>query len=224
MKNTTRPRATAVDYEKRNEYNEMLNKKQRDSELNMEYLDFMNRFTWGAEIFMKEDKCGLKSGLGEILLPADFEDMKLLSQEEVSHGQKIVVMQKGKWGVVLADGEGTWLIEPEFDFIGYPNTLAAVCKNGKWGVLDLSKRDYLIPLECDRIHSDQGFMFTNRIGFYEKDGLTGVISDSGDFTEPVFEEVEFDSEEGAVKVKYNGQWGFVDEKHQVTTQEDDSSL
>lgn len=221
MGNTKKSKPTFTDYKKRDEYIKILNEEHVDSDRNLEFLDFMNAFDWSAEIFMMDEKCGLNNALGEMVLPPVFEDMKLRSNTDVSRGDWIVARQNGKWGVVLADVVGTWLIQPEYDFIGYPNNLTHVCKDGKWGVLDLSKGEYLIPLVCDMVHDDHGFMFINGIGTYEKDGKTGVIGHDGNFTEPIFEEVENEFEV-PVKVKYNGQWGFINEDNKFTMDEDEA--
>ena len=63
---------------------------------------------------------------------------------------------------------------------------------------------------------NDGFLFCNRIGFYKKDGKYGVIGDWGAHTEPIFEDVEMEPD-GDVKVKYNGEWGFIGEDNKFTT-------
>jgi hypothetical protein len=155
------------------------------------------------------------------MLAPVFEDMKLLSQHDIKKGDRIVVQQNGKWGVILADGIGTWLVQPEYDYVGYPNTITHVCKDGKWGVLNLSTLSFLIPPECDKIFVDNGFMFTNGIGYYEKDGKTGVISASGEFTGAIFDDVNGDPE-GCVKVMLNGEWGFINKENEFTTDEEEA--
>ena len=212
---------TPADYEKRDAFNKMLSDKNHSDELVFEQLDFLNSIDWGGELFMDGGKCGLKNALGEIMLAPVFEDMKLLTQHDVNKGDRIVARQNGKWGVVLADGAGTWLVQPEYDAIGYPNNLTYVCKDGKWGVIDLSRQEFLIPPECDKIFADNGFMFINGIGFYEKGGKTGVVTASGEFTEAIFEDVESEPDE-YVKVKLNGEWGFINENNQFTAEEEEA--
>jgi hypothetical protein len=178
-------------------------------------LDVLNSFARETKIINEGDKIGLKTYKGEVILPPQVEDLYKLTQAELEKGDRVVAKLNGKWGVILADGIGTWLIKPEFDYIGFPNELTHVCKGGKWGVLDIAKNEYLIPPECETVHADRGFMFTNGIGFYEKDGKTGVVTEYGAFTGPVFEDVDGEPD-GWVKVKYNGQWGFVNQDNQFT--------
>lgn len=214
-------RPTAADYEKRAYYGKIISDEGMDSDVNMEYLEFLNQFDWGGELFMDGELCGLKNALGEVMLAPAFEDMKLMTQRDIKKGDRIVAQQNGKWGVVLADGVGTWLVGPEYDTVGYPNDLTYVCKDCKWGVLNLTTLSFLIPVECDKIYADSGFMFTNGIGYYEKDGKTGVISASGEFTGAIFDEVDGDPD-GFVKVKYNGEWGFINEENEFTTDEEEA--
>ena len=212
------PKLTSADYAKLRELeNNLKNNKGGDHSC----LNFQNSFDWSAYIFEKDGKYGLKSAIGEIVLPANFEDFKLLSNTDIQNGDKVVVKQNGKWGVLKAGGEGTWLIDPEFDYIGYPNNFTHVCKNDKWGVLNIPERKFLIPLECDTIQSDGGFMFINGVGIYEKDGKLGLVTENGEFTEPVFNDTDWDME-GGVKVLQNDQWGYVNEDGQFTTDEDEA--
>lgn len=71
----------------------------------------------------------------------------------------------------------------------------------KWGVLNLDKKEFLIPPECDHFDSDKGFMFRNGIGSYERGGKCGIVTHYGAFAEAIFEGAELISEEW-VKVKF----------------------
>jgi hypothetical protein len=181
-------------------------------------MDVLGAYDWSTYVVKEGDKIGLKTKEGEIILPPQIDDIRQLMEKEPQKGDLVVAQVKGKWGIIAADGKGTWIIEPGYDKIGYPNNLTYVQKDGKYGVLDLSKREFLIPLACDKIWDDMGFMFTNGIGYYEKGGKIGVIDESGRFTDAVFEDVDGEPE-GLVKVKYNGKWGFVREDNGFTEME-----
>ncbi len=213
MENNKLPRPTQADYEKRLQL-------EKNNDMSDEYLNWLNSFDWSAEIFEENGKHGLKSALGEVLLPAAFDDFMMLTSALVYQGDLVVTQQNGLWGVIVADGKGTWLVEPQYNYIGYPNTLTNVCKDKKWGVLNILTGEFLIPLECDMVHAHSGFMFINGIGSYEKDGKTGIIREDGAFTEAIFEDVDIDSED-LVRVKLNGEWGFINEQGAFTTDEDD---
>ena len=219
MENNKLPKPTLADYAKRDAYNESNESRSIDQE--MDYLDFVNSIDWSAEIFTVDEKIGLKTALGEVILPPIFEDIYILTFIDYNKGAYVTVGINGKYGVVIADGIGTWVIEPKFDYIGIPTSLTNVFINNKWGVIKIPSGEYLIPPECDAVSRSNGFLFINGLAIYEKDGKTGVISSCGHFTKPEFEDIEW-WDDGSVKVKYNGEWGFIDENDQFTTDEDEA--
>ncbi len=219
--NTTTPKPTPADYEVRKHFEDRLDAESSVNEqLEMEYIDFLNSIDWESEIFMVGDHCGLKNALGEVILAPKYDDMAILSGIETSKNDYVSVNQNGKWGVAIADGEGTWIIQPEFDYIGIPNNLTHVYKDGKWGVLNLEEGNFLIPVECDSISHEYGFLFVNGLAIYTKNKKIGVINDRGEFTDAIFDEVDW--AEGAVKVLFNGEWGFIDANNQFTLDEDEA--
>jgi len=113
MEKKTLPKPTLADYAKRDAYNEAYEKWSSD-----EYLEFMNSIDWSAEIFTVDHKHGLKTALGEVILPPIFEDIQVFTFIDYSKGKLVTVAVNGKYGVVKADGVGTWVIEPKFDYIG----------------------------------------------------------------------------------------------------------
>lgn len=184
-------------------------------------MDLMNAFDWSTEAFGEGKKWGLKNPLGEVIVKPLFEDFMMLSSSELEIGDKVVAMKDGFWGVIFIDGTGSWLIEPEYDFIGYPNIITHVRKGDKWGVLNLDKKELLIPVDCEYIDNDMGFMFTNGIGSYKRAGKWGVVTHYGAFTEAIFEETELFPEEW-VKVKYEGEWGYLNEDMKFAPDEDEA--
>jgi hypothetical protein len=125
------PKPTPADYEKRAGFDKLFKEEKVTNELNSEYLDLMNSFDWGAELIYEGTSVGLKTSLGEVILPPLFEDFRMMTMQELKKGDRDVTQLGGKWGVIIADGTGTWLIKPEFDYIGYPNQVTHVCKDGK---------------------------------------------------------------------------------------------
>ena len=213
MENNNLPRPTQADYDRLLQLED--SKSYGDT-----HMELFNSFDWSAQIFEENGKYGLKSAVGEVLLPAAFEDFMIMSGDVLRKGSRVVTQQNRKWGVIIADGTGSWMIMPEYDYIGYPNHLTPVCKDNKWGVLNIATGDYLIPLDCDMVHADRGLMFVNGIGSYEKDGKTGIIREDGAFTQAIFEDTDFDLE-GPVKVMLNSDWGYINEQGNFTTNQDD---
>lgn len=172
-----------------------------------------------CELFQENGLIGLKKRSGKILLPALFEEV--FTPSYATEGDLVPAMQQGLWGIVRADGQGTWVVQPEFDYVGYVDKLAPVRKNGMWGVLNVETMSYLIPLECDIIYVPWGHMFNNNAAVYSKDGKLGVIRPDGRFTPPIFEDVEAEYQD-MLRVRFEGVWGFLDENSQFTTNEKDA--
>lgn len=225
MENIQKPKATVADFEKRGKLVEKINEKWSE-ELNSEYLEMMNSLDWDTEIIYDGDKCGLMNWRGEVLLPPVFENLALSTGTagkyiEMYRGIWISARKDGKWGVVVADGTGTWIVDPVYDHIGYPDGFTQVCRDGKWGVLEIPEGKYLIEPVCDSIGYSNGFLFCNGIGFYEKKGKYGVIGSWGGYTEAIFDAYE-GAPEGAVKVMLGGEWGYVDEAGNFTTDSEEA--
>ena len=213
MENEKLPRPTQADYDK-------LLQLEEEKRFNDEYMELFDNFDWSVQTFEENGKYGLKSAVGEVLLPAAFEDFMTMTGDVLRKGDRVVTLHNGLWGVIIADGTGTWMIEPQYDYIGYPQYLTPVCKDDKWGVLNISTGEFLIPLECDSVGADRGLIFVNGLGYYEKDGKTGIIRMDGVFTEAIFEDTDFEPE-GPVRVMLNGEWGYINEQGNFTTNEDD---
>jgi len=186
-----------------------------------EWLALMSSYDWSSELFEVDGKYGLKSCVGEILLPAAFDDFKVLGGTYLPKGATVVAELDGKMGVVRADGVGEWLVAPEFDDIGYPNAITAVRKGNKWGVLDLTRGELLIPVELDAIYGGSGFMFVNGMAYYEKDGKVGVMNENGECTATIFDTAE-PNESGVIEVTLNGETGFINREGQFTADEDEA--
>ena len=172
-------------------------------------------------VIFEDGLVGLKTEEGEVILPSIFDDIYKISPDFPSKGDRLVVKQNGKWGVIEADGKGAWIINPEYEYIGYPNRITHVRKDDKWGVLDIEKDEYLIKPECDLIHDTDGFMFNNGIGVYEKNGRIGIVTEYGNFTDAIFEDLDGDPD-GLVEVKFEGEWGFIDENNSFTVDEEEA--
>ena len=221
MDKEQKPKATQADFERREKLTSTLKEKWSE-EVNDEFMEMMNSLDWDTEIIYEGDKCGLRNWRGEILLPPVFEDFGLLTgfsgkYREMNKGERVSARKDGKWGVVVADGTGTWIVDPIYDCIGYPQNLTYFCIDGRWGVFNIPEGRYLIEPVCDAVVDNGGSLFFNGIGFYRKDDKYGVIGSWGSFTEPIFEDYK-GAPEGVVKVMYNGEWGYVTEEGSFTTE------
>ena len=218
MEDVKRPKPGPEEYRRFRE----LERQMVPGEWDEEWVELYDAFDWTPELVKEGDKYGLKNLLGEVILPAEYDNLKLVASAIVEKGDRIVAIKDGRWGVVIADGEGTWLVEPEFDYIGYPNDVTNVQIGDHWGVLDITTGKYLVPPDCERIFENNGFIFRNGIGYYQKEGKMGVITEDGGVTEAIFDAVA-PTPAGWVQVLHNGIWGYIDENDQFTEKDEDAA-
>ncbi len=207
----TLPKPTIQDFEKRNQL-------AANSDA---YFEMISSYDWSTVAYENEGKYGLKTCVGTILCNAIYDDFITISNSELNIGDKIVATVNDKNGIILLDGIGTWLIEPEYDYIGYPNNITIMKKDDKWGVYNLKEKSFIIPLICDWVSNENGFLFCNEIGFYGVANKTGVILSNGEFTKAIFDEVDLE-DSGVVKVRYQNEWGYINEAGNFTNNEDDA--
>lgn len=218
MEDKKRPKPGPEDYLRFRE----LEQQMVPGEWDEEWVELYDAYDWSPELVKEGDKCGLKNLLGEIILPAEYDNFKLMDSAIVEKGDRIVAIKDGRWGVVIADGTGTWLVEPEFDYIGYPNDLTNVKKGDHWGVLNITNGEYLIPPHCEKVFENNGLIFINGIGYYQKEGKIGIITEDSDITEAIFDAVD-PTPSGWVKVLCDERWGYIDENDQFTERPEDAA-
>jgi hypothetical protein len=191
-------------------------------EANDRFLEIMNNYNWSPELFEENGKYGLKNWDGSLLLPAQFDDFRMMSSALHNAGDRILAIIDGKEGIALMNGtDWAWVIKPDFDFISYPNSIVAVKKEALWGIYDTSSGEYLVNPDLDDIFiHGGGFLFVNGIGILRKGDKFGVINDNGDISQLDFDEVSIDFD-GLLRVRQGDKWGYVNE---AGTFEEDEEL
>ena len=208
------PRPSQTEWEK---YWEFVN---NDDIFSEEFLMLCETYDWSPEYAIKDGKYGVRTANGEIVLQPDYDDLYLY--DLLLKDSLVTVKKNGKWGIVKADGIGTWVVEPQFDDIGFPLPLTLVKSNDRWGVYDIEKKEYFIPPECEDFNDYlMGRVFANEVALCYKDGKYGVATSYGIYTGAIFEEVNR-NEDGLVEVKLNGTWGWINEDGLFTTDEDEA--
>jgi hypothetical protein len=178
-------------------------------------LVFLNSYDWSVEVFEKNGFYGLNSCIGELLLNPNFQDFPFIPFYDMNIGNIIVVKFNDKYGIIELDGaDGVWIIEPEYDYIGFPGGITSFIKNGKWGVMDVSTKEWILPLNCDFVYEHQGCIFINCIGKYEIGGKLGIILENGEITDAIFDEVDLFNEDYS-KARIGDLWGYVDKDGQL---------
>jgi hypothetical protein len=185
-------------------------------------IEFLNTYNWENEIFDRDGLKGLKNCIGEQIIAPIYEDFKFLISATSQTGDYIVTKHKGKWGVLGTDGkEGVWIIEPIYEYVSFPNRYVICVKEDKWGVFDSCDNTWLIPLELDSITTNEGFLFCNGVAFFKKDGKEGILLSTGEFTAPIFDEIDYDIET-PIRARIGDEWGFVTENGTLTQDEDEA--
>lgn len=185
-------------------------------------LDFLNSFDWSVEVFEKNGFYGLKSCIGEMLLNPKFQDFPLIPFYDMNIGDKLVARLNNKFGVLQLDGsDGLWIIEPEYDHVGFPGGITSFKKDGKWGIMDISTKEWILPLVCDLVYEHQGCIFINGIGIYEINGKSGLILDNGEFTDAIYDEVDLAAADYS-KARIGELWGYVAKDGQLVQDSDEA--
>ena len=166
-----------------------------------------NQFDWSTQTFQVNGKYGLKNCIGEQLVAPQYDDFMSLSGSDIALGRRVVAKKDGLWGVLIADGTGKWLLEPEFDYIGYPNSITFVHKEGKYSVIDLSSMKWIVT-GCETLSFEQGILFVNSVAFYEINGKIGVILANGHHTDALYDEID-QEDNGTIKARIDDKWGFI---------------
>jgi hypothetical protein len=187
-----------------------------------EEIGFLNEYDFGITIFEVAGNYGIKNCIDEILVSAKFEHLYTFSFKEYKEGDLLAVMFGKKWGMIRIGDENKWVLEPVYDYIGFPNAITFVKKDNKYGVINLNWMEFIIPIGLDFVTSENGLMFCNGISTYGKGGKEGVIMDNGEFTEAIFDEIEVPEMGQLIQVRIGEEWGGIDNKGLFTDDLDEA--
>lgn len=172
--------------------------------------EFVDAYNWMNIEFEVNGKIGLKNCLGEQLLSPIFDEFEITAQYPLVIGQLISAQFNEKWGVIKLDGgDGVWVIDPEYDYIDCPSIDTKFRKNGKFGIMNVYTKEWILPLFCDYIHGGKNALFFGTgITWYEINDKLGLVIYNGDYTEAIYDEVCIDSEL-YYKARIGELWGYV---------------
>lgn len=105
-------------------------------------------------IFEENGKVGLKDYAGNIVLPAEYDDIRLnYDKVELLHLCYTVACKNGKWGIVSKAGET--ILPFEYEEI-YPRESCdyGVKKHGKWGVYSVMPEKWTLECSHDMVYSN----------------------------------------------------------------------
>src|SRR5690554_4610380 len=165
------------------------------------------QFDWSTKVTGEKYSFGLQNSFSQWIVTADFEGFQLPTEGFLDYYTCVAAQKGGKWGVLVADGHGDWILAPDYDAVFFHDKFVVVLKDGKYGVLELSTHDFIVEPRQDLINGFDGVLFKNGVGSYESNGKFGVFNENGQVTEPIFDDFEITS--GIVRVLYDGVWGYI---------------
>ena len=169
------------------------------------YFDFAGRIGEdGIRLVLTDNKCYLANSKGVI------QGFIKFTPEEcgVFADGLIPIKYNGKYSYynVLGDVE---FDGKEFDFAGtFAKGSAAVCKDGKWFIIDKNGNAVDDKTYEDIALFQDGSYTKNKVKLLKFGGKYHLINDDKDLGE--FDDADLLSDDGLIAVCVNGKWGFVD--------------
>jgi hypothetical protein len=196
------------------EYRKMLDNLSYDD--NMDKVNsFMEEYDTMCSLFEENGCVGVKDILGEVLVPAMFDDITVVFSD-VNRYFALPVIKNGKYGLVKPDGKGTMAAGCIYDNIHFEGGCHYLAKDGKQGMYDAYGNE-VVPVMVDKV-----FEPWNDLIVFESDGKFGfAMFGSGVVTKAEYDAYEMDANEDLV-VTLNGKKGYLDEAGKFTEDTDEA--
>lgn len=176
---------------------------------------FMAEYDTMCTQFVENGQTGVKDVLGEVLVPAVFDEIVGVFPD-VNRDFAVAVIKDGKYGLVKPDGKGTMLAECVYDNIHFDGCCYYAVKDGKQGLYNISG-EMLVPVMADKVYEPW-----NDLLVYEVEGKFGFSMLGANLvTEAVYEAYEIDSNE-YLFVTLDGKKGYLDEDGNFTENPDEA--
>lgn len=189
----------------------------KNLELMNEISEIKNKYNWYDQPFIENGKYGIKNILGEIIVPAKFDNYVELLHYDFR--RKAIPMLLGKHTVLVkTDGSGDIIPNTEYDSIRYAmyTPYYSMMRNGKIGFI-YPDGTILIDCICDRYWEP-----LNGISVYASGNKYGVFDNNGNVTAAIFDEFVDADLDDFVKVKVGNEIGYIDNTGNFTTNEEDA--
>ena len=162
-------------------------------------------------VFVGENgKKGVKNPEGEIIVPANYDDIVYAYDYSYLKNHPYVCVRDGKTGLVAPDGNGTELTKFVYDDIAHvKEECFGACmlyrKDGskQFGIMANNGKE-ITPCNLDA-YSETGQTIYFRSGAYW--GLWQI--ETGELLEPIYDNIEIDNPEDATIFTLNGVKGYV---------------
>lgn len=177
------------------------------------------------DVTFEEGGCkGVKDIAGRVRVPAIYKEYTELYS--YAWGRKMpmaAVNGEGKCALVATDGTGMPMCGFEYNNIefmfasdGYYRCEKEIDGKTKFGILN-AQGELLVPCEMDVVHA-----VSNNFSGIVKDGKIGIITISGVYIAPVFDDLEEDGE--FVKACKDGKWGYLGSKGEFVDMDDEENV
>ena len=168
-----------------------------------------------TQAFEENGRYGVKDACGEVLVPAQFDDISCTFSDSYRHWA-VPVVNEGKMALVASDGKGTLHTPFEYDKIHFYEGYYYLIKDDKMGLATVGGR-ILVPAAMDKVYEP-----FNDLIMFEKDGKYGFSMLGSDvLTEAIYDDYEVGDDEYLI-VEKDGVRGYLDEEGHFTTESDDS--
>ena len=196
------------------EYRKMLDNLSYDD--NMDKVNFfMEEYDTMCSLFEENGCTGVNDILGEVLVPAMFDDITVVFSD-VNRHFALPVIKNGKYGLVKPDGKGTMAAGCIYDNIHFEGGCHYLAKDGKQGMYDAFGNE-VVPVMVDKV-----FEPWNDLIVFESDGKFGfAMFGAGVVTKAEYDAYEMAANEDLV-VTLNGKKGYLDEAGKFTEDTDEA--
>lgn len=177
---------------------------------------FIEEYDLYTKVFEEKGKMGVKDAAGQILVPAEFDEVGYTFMDHFKP-HAVPVLKDGKFALVAQDGKGMMLSGFEYDEIHYTTECCYILiKDGKKGMA-LSSGTVVIPAQMDQVYTP-----FNGLASFEKDGKSGFsMVYEGITTEAIYDDCDIEGDTYLEVVK-DGVKGFIDSNGAFTTEEDEA--
>lgn len=137
---------------------------------------FIEEYDLYTKVFEENGKMGVKDAAGQILVPAEFDEVGYTFMDHCKP-LAVPVLKEGKFALAALDGKGTMLSGFEFDEIHYtPECCYILVKDGKSGFSMVYE-----GITTEAVYEDCEIECDAYLEVV-KDGVKGFIDSNGEFT------------------------------------------
>ncbi len=155
----------------------------------------LSSFEQGLAQVKKDAKVGMINGLGETIVPFEYDSLGAFSEKDIAHALK-----NGKWGLITLENSEVIPFEYDEMISTYGHPPYRVKKGSKWGVV--SEDGPIVKAEYDSVKVWSSIILA------QKDGLFGAFDYQGSPVLPLHFD-ELSTRKQTFAAKYQSKWGVI---------------